>query len=553
MAKKYLSFDEAAQLLGIDPSELTRLREKGDLRGFADRGTWKFKADDVEELGRRRQADSDPDVPLQSGEGGEGSVLGGGTEDDDVGEQPTVIRKRDDDSRLGSLDGPSDSDVRLILDDSLSGDPDSDPEVALPPSLADSDSDVRLADDNDPQIDRGSDSDVKLVATDSESDVKLVSSDPGSDSDVRLFSAAEAEQKAREGESSSDVRAFSEADMPTDSDVSLVSIDEDSDASVFGDDDEMADESGMTLKAESGISLENLADSGISLESVDSGIALEGDDDSGFVLDSGESGIALDSAGESGIALSSDSEVDSDMYTLSSDSGIALDSPADSGIALDNDLTGADDDELYQTVPMLDIDGGDDDANDTNLEVPTLDGDSEYELSMETDDSDADTSVILFDDDDEADDHSATVVQGGRSASLDEDFDGSGEFDLEDSEQDIDAVAAYDDDDLDVADDILGEDDAIDDLDVFDAADEDFDESFESGESHAEFVAPMPAGRMAAPEADWGVGTFVGLIASTGLMAVCGLLMIDLVSSMWAYNEPATYNSALLEMIGGLF
>ena len=548
MARKYLSFDEAASALGVEPSELTRLREQGELRGFADRGTWKFKADEIEELARRRQADSDPDVPLMSGGSDDPSVLGTGGDDDELGEQPTVIRKRDDDSRLGSLDGPSDSDVRLILDDSLSGDLDSDPEVALPPSLGDSDSDVRLADDDDQQIDPGSDSDVKLVAAESDSDVRLVSSDPGSDSDVRLFSPEEAAGKASNpGESSSDVKPLSATDMPTDSDVSLVSVDEDSDASVFADDDDdMADDSGMTLKAESGISLENLADSGISLESADSGIALEGDD-SGFVLDSGESGLAL----------SADSSSTSGMYTLGDDSGIELDSPADSGIALDADLTpgadltGDEDDELYQTVPMLDVDGVDDDLNDTNLEVPQLD-DSEFELSMETDGSDEDTSVILFDDDDEVDDHSATVVRGAGADDFDE-FDGDDTFDLEDSEQDIDAVSDFDDSELDVADDIIGEDDALDDLDVFDAADEDFEESFESGESHAEFVAPMATSRMMSVEADWGVGTFVGLVASTGLMALCGLLMVDLVGSMWNYSDPTSFNSPLLELIGGLF
>ena len=38
--KKYLSLEEAAKLLKLQPEELIRLREKGDVRGFADRGTW---------------------------------------------------------------------------------------------------------------------------------------------------------------------------------------------------------------------------------------------------------------------------------------------------------------------------------------------------------------------------------------------------------------------------------------------------------------------------------------------------------------------------------
>jgi len=54
MAKRYLTIEEAAAKLGMSKDELNRLRERGEIRGFADRGTFKFKEDDVEELARRR-------------------------------------------------------------------------------------------------------------------------------------------------------------------------------------------------------------------------------------------------------------------------------------------------------------------------------------------------------------------------------------------------------------------------------------------------------------------------------------------------------------------
>jgi excisionase family DNA binding protein len=54
--KKYLSLEEAARWLGLPPDELVRLRERGDVRGFADRGTWKFRLEDVEEYVRRRDS-----------------------------------------------------------------------------------------------------------------------------------------------------------------------------------------------------------------------------------------------------------------------------------------------------------------------------------------------------------------------------------------------------------------------------------------------------------------------------------------------------------------
>ena len=46
--KKYLSLEEAAQQLGMRNDELNKMREQGQIRGFADRGTWKFKVEDVE-------------------------------------------------------------------------------------------------------------------------------------------------------------------------------------------------------------------------------------------------------------------------------------------------------------------------------------------------------------------------------------------------------------------------------------------------------------------------------------------------------------------------
>ena len=62
--KKYLTLEEAARQLGMAPDELVRLRERGEIRGFADRGTWKFRSEDVEEFARSRDADSSPEVPI---------------------------------------------------------------------------------------------------------------------------------------------------------------------------------------------------------------------------------------------------------------------------------------------------------------------------------------------------------------------------------------------------------------------------------------------------------------------------------------------------------
>ncbi|MDZ4686938.1 MAG: HAD-IA family hydrolase, partial [Planctomycetaceae bacterium] len=193
-AKKYLSLEEAAQFLGVRSDEVIRLRERGELRGFADRGTWKFKSDDVEEAKRRRQPDSSPDVPLMS-----------------------------DDSALDvdvktSRDAASDSDVRLMagadLRTSLTG---SSHDMPVIKTGKGSDSDVRLVGAAGLKPLKGSDSDVKLIKPKgSDSDVKL----SDSDSDVRLTGVAGPRSPA---DSDSDVRLAPPAG--SDSDVRLAKPD----------------------------------------------------------------------------------------------------------------------------------------------------------------------------------------------------------------------------------------------------------------------------------------------------------------------------------------
>ncbi|MCH7686354.1 MAG: hypothetical protein IH899_06695 [Planctomycetes bacterium] len=272
-----------------------------------------------------------------------------------------------------------------------------------------------------------------------------------------------------------------------------------------------------SVSAESGISLESLDDSGISLAADDSGLSIL-DADSGLTLEADDSGISVE---------------------------------ADSGISLDKAGT----EELDKTAPMVgspSLSDGDDD--DTELEIPTLEADDDSEFELQLDDTERDSSagssVLLFEDEADPDEHSATVVKkAGGEGLLDE---AEGEtFDL--SEGDSDAFD-LEEDEFDVTDDVLGEDDELDELDVFDADDDVFDESLDTGESHAEFVAPRGVGRVeAAVEAEWGGLTFAGLLVSTGLMALCTMLMFDLVRSMWAWNEPSTFSSGLLEALSGLF
>ena len=599
MAKKFISLHEAAEILAMEPHELNRLREAGELHGFSDRGTWKFRLTDVEEMQRNRTVDSSPEVEIfdpptdaapqdqtqQMDLGRPSKAAGGSTEpmmdldaaiddfdaddddsvlagmsaldvaaaqqsadaggsnvlddDDLLSEQGTVVRSSAEDFST------SDSDVRLIVDDSVSiagGDSrletagGSDSDVSLVP---DSDSDVRLV-DGDKAIGDDSDSDVKLVgeaepvdSSDSVDSLDLDIPDPGSDSDVaivdhddldsdsdvRVTDASDSEIRLQESDDSIMAGQTDVLASGTDSDVRLL-VDEDESGIVleFEADDEddasvlMDDASAISLGAasgvlgagESGISLELPSDSGVSLDVGDEGLSLsdpETDADSGIALDLGDddSGIALDGgAADSGIALES-----------IGDSGIALD--AGSGISLADSGTG----DFGGTLPMMDA--AFDEGNVGQTQQFAVDGDSNFDLgdSIEMD-GDATQELDSVDMDSLEDSVSDSNFEmddaaGDLSGELSDEFDAELTGDFDDFE-----VDGFDDDMG-----VVEGDDAFDDM--------------ESGTMGGGF-APVGVRGAGPVEREWGA-VEVGLLALSALvMLPLAAMMFDLMGTMWAYE-----------------
>lgn len=64
MAQGYYTLEEAAGLLGMPVDELKMMARKGDIRSFQDRGTWRFRVQDVQEMARQRGLGSEPDLVL---------------------------------------------------------------------------------------------------------------------------------------------------------------------------------------------------------------------------------------------------------------------------------------------------------------------------------------------------------------------------------------------------------------------------------------------------------------------------------------------------------
>lgn len=514
MSKKYLSLEEAAAILAVRPDELMRLREKGDIRGFADRGNWKFKEEDVRALMRTRQADSDPEVPLYKPE--------------DSSKADIDLFSSDSDVRLVGGEDLSEDDLDLVLggdsDVQLRG-LDSESEVRLEAPKTDMDMDIS-----------DSDSDVQLIGSDSDSDVQLVGADDDSDSDVQLIDggdtthdlslAPESRLAMDSGDGDDTVLPFESGRLDaaigdsSDSDVNLHDEDSSSDVSLIpGDDDPialdplagdseytsvLADESGISLgggssvllSGESGISLEGASDSGVHRGDADDdeGITLALDDDSGISLSAGDSGISLEAA----------------------DSGISLDSISDSGISLDDDFSG--------TVPMMDV-MRDNDVTETSFEIPSLSDDSAYELKM---------------DDDLEDTRTLDMSDVSDEAGLD---DGAFEIDDDDADSGYVSDAFADDDELEL------DAGAFEDEDEFVEVDGDVFDTVDDGPQ----FAPSATRYGAPPESEWGMMEFGLLTVASIFMIACGLVLTDLVKNTATAADPSPVSSTLLETIGGLF
>lgn len=96
MAQNYYTVEKAAEVLGVSVDEIRHLRESRELYGYRDGSTWKFKAEDVETLARRRSegpsGDEDDDVLLSE------LALGGST----TGRSGKVASSKEGGSKAGS-------------------------------------------------------------------------------------------------------------------------------------------------------------------------------------------------------------------------------------------------------------------------------------------------------------------------------------------------------------------------------------------------------------------------------------------------------------------
>jgi hypothetical protein len=161
MAQAFYTLEESAQILQISADELKQMARKQQIRAFQDRGTWRFRVQDIQELARQRGMGSDPELII-----GKPAT----PQPPAAGPRTPASKGRDAEVFDFSLDLDEEH-VGIGHEDLRSGSHPSKRKSGLSPApKAGSDSDVRLVTDSELEAlskkKKGSDSEVKLVHQD---------------------------------------------------------------------------------------------------------------------------------------------------------------------------------------------------------------------------------------------------------------------------------------------------------------------------------------------------------------------------------------------------
>ena len=280
-------------------------------------------------------------------------------------------------------------------------------------------------------------------------------------------------------------------------------------------------------------------------------------DDSEISLDSpGGSGINLDTdtpgaagASNSGFGSAIDLDLDDDELVLGSgtgsdvtsgagDSGINLANPADSGLSLEEplDLSGG------SSIESLEL--GEDDIiavdEPADTEVPTdLGGDDDFLLTPMSDelDEESDSGSQVIDLDSEEFDESAATLLADNASPMDELDEGV-------------AFETLDDDGMDGLDGGLDDlDGGLDDAGGFDDGGLVEDAPLAGAAGAAVGATALASAGKAAPEAQYSLANVLSLFAIACMLGLAGLMMLDLISNMWSWDQNYAFKSSLMDTI----
>ena len=66
MSAQFITLEEAAKKLGINTDELVEMRSRGDIFGYRDGGSWKFKPEEIERVAAEMMGDALDEDPAGS-------------------------------------------------------------------------------------------------------------------------------------------------------------------------------------------------------------------------------------------------------------------------------------------------------------------------------------------------------------------------------------------------------------------------------------------------------------------------------------------------------
>ncbi|QDU56421.1 helix-turn-helix domain-containing protein [Aeoliella mucimassa] len=525
MDPKFVTMDDAAQQLNISPDQLNALREQGKLRAYRDGSSWKFRKEEIE----RMQAEGIPQLDAE--DSGINLDFDDLTLGDDLGLDDSSDGSDSiaDDMELTTND-PSFSDIQLEDDDEL--------ELDL---TTGSSADVTLnLDDESPAPPTQVSSNPPKPPVDEEDDILDLELDSGDDPESILLSESELGDSPDRPPSTiigrSDLDDALDLELASDSDAAKSDVQ----LADLEDLDSNQGTGDLPVGEASDSAFDNIEELEIDLEAESSRILSPED------VAAAQAAAASNQAQQKAAETSDlDLDLDDDYGLVGSDIGLSgLDGDkSGSELSLDDSPSG---DVGLSGLSALELDSDDDDDDDDFVlgdgsDVTLSAADSGINLSP------ADSGLSL--DDAALDLAGSSIGSGidfGEASGLVSD-EPMGDFELTPMEEDAGA------DDEDDSSQVIA-------LDAFEENQEADDLLGGGGDDAAAGMgaAAMPAGAgfsqtAVVPKAEvqftgWQV---VFLTMCLVLLSLCGMMALDVVRSMWSWEEPYAVNSSLIDSLSG--
>lgn len=489
MAGKFVELPDAAKMLGVSAEELKEMRSRGEIFGYRDGASWKFKLEEVERVMGERQ-----DMPHS-----DSAILSANDEEFDnliSGLSSTIQKEREETEGRDSI---------LLSDDVLG------PTGASPSTIIGEGRKGKMAGDSDLTLASDSGTGVGSFVAGPASSKSGLGSDVLGDADLLATGSGKTGELPKNPSGTGDMKR---------------------DELSLGDDLILDDASSISKKGLSAEDLDldlTLADSQVGKRAEDSGLL----DDSALELGDEMSVLGAESPTGKG-SHGGKSGKGSDVTLNTGTSGINL-APSDSGIGLDEE--------------PLELGGSIDDS----LELPE---DNDI-IALEEEVADPDQATRLKRDD--------QFMLAPAGAQDDEDDSGSQVIALEDSSFDQDAATMLGQGNL--AQPALVPEDPFAQAQVMQPGIGGFDPTLampgDLGGMPAPGMQPQMAG-MAAPgmapvyapapvEMPYSIWNVLSLMTVAGVLALTGMLMVDVMHNMWQFDGTGTAASAIMDGFIGMF